>query len=107
MMRHRHFAGTAAILIAATAVAASAQVAPPAQPPTAADAQAQRAAAAAMPDSTGTGPYPSIKEMVASLPDHVVYHPANLAALGSHKLGILVWGNGGCSADGASARHHL
>lgn len=111
-MRYRHFArGTAATLIAATAIAASAQVAPPANPAATAEAQAlaqaQRAAAAAMPDSTGTGPYPAVKEMVASLPDHVVYRPANLAALGSHKLGILVWGNGGCSADGASARHHL
>ena len=95
-MRYRHLAhGTAVALIAATAIAAPAQVAPPATP------------APVMPDSTGTGRYPAIKEMVASLPDHVVYRPANLAALGSHKLGILVWGNGGCSADGASARHHL
>jgi hypothetical protein len=104
-MRYRHLAlGTAAV-IAATAMAASAQVAPPASPATA--QEARRAAAAGMPDSSGTGPYPAVKEMVASLPDHVVYRPADLAALGSRKLGILIWGNGGCSADGASARHHL
>jgi dienelactone hydrolase len=36
-----------------------------------------------------------------------VYRPANLAALGNDKLGILAWGNGGCSADGAGARLHL
>ena len=101
-MRYRHLArGTAATLITMTAIAVSAQVAPPASPAPAQDAQ--RAAAAAMPDSTGTGPYPALKEMVASLPDHVVYRPADLAALGSRKLGVLVWGNGGCSADGASA----
>jgi dienelactone hydrolase len=38
---------------------------------------------------------------------HVVYRPTNLAALGSRKLGVLVWGNGGCMDNGASARAHL
>jgi hypothetical protein len=41
------------------------------------------------------------------LPDHVIYRPANLAALNGKRLGVLLWGNGGCSADGASARFHL
>ncbi|MGF7146808.1 dienelactone hydrolase [Sphingomonas zeicaulis] len=66
-----------------------------------------RAAADAMPDTPGTGPYPAIKEIDPSLPDHVVYRPKDLAKLGDRKLAVLVWGNGGCRADGASARQHL
>jgi dienelactone hydrolase len=37
----------------------------------------------------------------------VIYRPADLSKLGSTKLGILAWGNGGCAADGAGARFHL
>ena len=59
------------------------------------------------PDSRGTGPFPAIKEADPALPDHVVYRPEDLGALGTLKLGVVVWGNGGCAADGASARHHL
>ncbi len=59
------------------------------------------------PDTPGTGAYPAMKEEVASLPDHVVYRPANVAALGSLKLGVVAWGNGGCSDDAASTRNHL
>ncbi|QYE36714.1 hypothetical protein KZX46_07300 [Polymorphobacter sp. PAMC 29334] len=66
-----------------------------------------RAAADAMPDTPGTGPYPAIKTVEPGLPDHVVYLPADPAKLGSRKLGVLVWGNGGCSDDAASARQHL
>lgn len=58
-------------------------------------------------DTQGTGKFPALKETVASLPDHVVYRPANLAGLGKTKLGLYVFGNGGCSDDGASARMHL
>jgi hypothetical protein len=61
----------------------------------------------AIPDTPGTGPFAPLKEIDASLPDQVVYRPANLAALGSTKLGLYVFGNGGCSNDGASARLHL
>ncbi|WP_315761749.1 hypothetical protein [Sphingomonas sp. Y38-1Y] len=60
-----------------------------------------------LPDTGGTGPYRAIREVDATLPDHVVYRPADLGALKGRKLGILVWGNGGCSEDGASARQHL
>lgn len=60
-----------------------------------------------VPDTPGTGPYPAIKEEVASLPLHVVYRPADLSKLGNKKLGVLAWGNGGCSDDGASSRLHL
>jgi len=59
------------------------------------------------PDNIGTGAYPAIKEEVDSLPAHVVYRPRDLAALGSQKLGVVAWGNGGCSDDGASSRFHL
>lgn len=61
----------------------------------------------ATPDTPGTGRHPALKEEVASLPDHVVYRPADLGKLGSRKLGIYVFGNGACSDDGASARLHL
>jgi hypothetical protein len=59
------------------------------------------------PDTPGTGSYPSIKEMVPSLPNHVVYRPADLSKFGKQKLGVLAWGNGGCAADGAGSRFHL
>lgn len=60
-----------------------------------------------MPDTVGTGRYPAIKEEVPSLPDHVIYRPKDLSKLGNEKLGVLAFGNGGCSADGAGARFHL
>jgi dienelactone hydrolase len=60
-----------------------------------------------LPDTVGTGPYPALKEMDSSLPDHVVYRPKDFSQLGRKKLGVLAWGNGGCAADGAGARMHL
>jgi dienelactone hydrolase len=42
-----------------------------------------------------------------ALPDATIYRPANLQGLGGRKLGVLIWGNGGCSNDGASAQAHL
>ena len=48
-----------------------------------------------------------MKEEVPSLPHHVVYRPKDLGALGRQKLGVVAWGNGGCSEDGASSRFHL
>ena len=41
------------------------------------------------------------------MPAHVVYRPKDLTALGTTKLGVVAWGNGGCSDDGASTRLHL
>ena len=67
----------------------------------------QDTGASTRPDTPGTGPFPAMKEEVASLPAHVVYRPANLSALGGLKLGVVAWGNGGCSDDGASSRFHL
>lgn len=85
-----------ALLAVLAAVPAYAQTAP-----------APAAPAPVLPDSRGLGPYPAIKEADPSLPGHVVYRPENLGAMGSLKLGVVVWGNGGCSGDGAGARHHL
>src|ERR1700744_5232752 len=59
------------------------------------------------PDTVGTGKYPALKETVDSLPNHVIYRPADLTKLGKEKLGVLAWGNGGCAADGAGARFPL
>ncbi|MEO9131520.1 MAG: hypothetical protein ABI240_09955 [Sphingomonas sp.] len=106
-MNHSFLARAALIASTMLAGAALAQVSPPANADLAREAAAQRAANAQMPDTTGTGPFAAIKEVVPSLADHVFYHPADLAALGSRKIGILAWGNGGCSDDGASARLQL
>ncbi|QJU60724.1 hypothetical protein HL653_15980 [Sphingomonas sp. AP4-R1] len=56
-----------------------------------------------MPDGPGTGPYPAIKAVDPAFPDHVVYRPRDVAAVG-RPLGVLLWANGGCRGDGASAR---
>jgi dienelactone hydrolase len=93
-------------LLGAEIVAAQA---PTAVAPTAGNDAAQRQIAEnnKLPDPPGTGRFPAMKEEVASLPKHVVYRPANLAALGNQKLGVVAWGNGACSNDGASSRFHL
>ncbi|MDT8758429.1 hypothetical protein MZO42_06950 [Sphingomonas psychrotolerans] len=86
-------------LVALMAVPAMAQQTPPAPAPAKADQNA--------PDSHGDGPFAAIKEVDPGLPRHVVYRPAALDALDKGKLGVVVWGNGGCSGDGAGARQHL
>jgi len=48
-----------------------------------------------------------MKEEDPSLADHTVYRPRDIAALGKQKLGVVAWGNGGCSDDAASTRFHL
>jgi hypothetical protein len=53
-----------------------------AQPPALSEAVQQIAES-----SPGRGRFPALKEEVASLPRHVIYRPANLAALGDQKLG--------------------
>ena len=97
------------ITLAAAGVAAvtSAQQPPAGAPP---DRAAQERAAAelnARPDTLGSGQFPAMKEEVPSLPRHVVYRPKELGGLGGQKLGVVAWGNGGCSDDGASSRFHL
>ncbi|HWK41850.1 MAG TPA: hypothetical protein VNR60_07950 [Croceibacterium sp.] len=88
------------------ASAAAAQV-PPQSADERAREQAEQAAYQAKPDTQGTGRYPSLKEMDWSLPDHTIYRPANLSRVGDGELGVIAWGNGGCSRDGASVRFHL
>jgi len=61
----------------------------------------------AVPDTPGTGRFAALKEVDPGLAEHVIYRPANLESLGSSKLGVYVFGNGGCTDDGASARLHL
>jgi acetyl esterase/lipase len=68
---------------------------------------AERARSTQRPDTPGSGPYPALKEVDPALPHHVLYRPANLNKLKGRKLGILLWGSGGCSNDAASARFHL
>ena len=96
------------LLALSCASAAGAQRAPSTSDPAlAAREAALRAAYDTMPDTGGTGAYAAIKEVDPRLPNHVVYRPAKLEALGPRKLGVIVWGNGGCREDGASARQHL
>ena len=59
------------------------------------------------PDTPGSGRFAAMKEEIAALPRHVVYRPKDLGALGTTKLGVVAWGNGGCSDDAASSRFHL
>ena len=92
--------------ICATGAAAAQQ--PPAAAPVDRAAQERQAAEInARPDTPGSGQFPAMKEEVASLPRHVVYRPKDLGGLGRQKLGVVAWGNGGCSDDGASSRFHL
>ena len=95
----------AVAFIGCLAGAAAAQQATP--PPANQAAAARQAEINKRPDTPGTGRFAAMKEEVASLPRHVVYRPKDLAALGSTKLGVVAWGNGGCSEDGASSRFHL
>lgn len=94
-----------AALIACSATA-QAQPGPPSPEMLAAMAEAQ-ARFDALPDTPGTGPFPAIREVARNLPGNTVYRPANLAVIAPGSLGVVAWGNGGCSPDGASARNHL
>ncbi len=74
----------------------------------AAEAQApSRPGGEASPDTPGTGPFPAVKLIEPGLSDQVVYRPDDLDRLGDTRLGVYVFGNGGCSDDAASSRLHL
>ncbi len=60
-----------------------------------------------VPDSPGTGPNRVIRHVLDSLPDEVVYQPADLSALGTTKMPVYLFGNGACSTDATKSRHHL
>jgi hypothetical protein len=94
-----------ACLAACVGSVAAAQQAPPRQPdPAALERQAELNR---RPDTPGSGRFAAIKEEIPALPRHVVYRPKDLDALGRTKLGVVAWGNGGCSDDAASSRFHL
>jgi dienelactone hydrolase len=65
------------------------------------------AAANALTELIGSGPYPAMLERDLALPNATIYRPAALGEIGKRKLGVVIWGNGGCTDDGASARAHL
>ncbi len=97
-------------LLAATSLAAMALAATPTQAQDNAEAEdfaAMMERVNQLPDTPGDGPHPSLIEVVDDLPDHVVYRPADLSAVGPNGLGVFVWGNGGCADDGTSSRFHL
>jgi hypothetical protein len=96
---------TVACIAACAGAVAAAQQAPPPQPDRA--ALERQADINRRPDTPGTGRFPAMKEEIASLPRHVVYRPQDLNALAGTKLGVVAWGNGGCSDDAASSRFHL
>jgi hypothetical protein len=58
------------------------------------------------PDTVGNGPYPATYAMAPNGMDDVVYQPQDLTLVKA-KLGVYIWGNGGCGYDATSARFHL
>jgi hypothetical protein len=58
------------------------------------------------PDSTGSGAYSATYAMAPNGMEDVVYEPKDLSLV-KGKLGVYIWGNGGCGYDAASARFHL
>lgn len=64
-------------------------------------------AANATPTLRGSGPFPAMSELDLGYPAATLYRPADLGALGRRKLGLLIWGNGGCTDDAGSAAGHL
>jgi hypothetical protein len=52
---------------------------------------------AAAPAGPGSGPFPAVSEVDSGLPTHTVFRPANLDGLGSVRLPVVAWANGGCA----------
>ena len=96
-----------ALAVAAASVSRLVAAQPPAAPQPDRAALERQAEINKRPDTPGTGRFAAMKEEVATLPRHVVYRPKDLGALGTTKLGVVAWGNGGCSDDAASSRFHL
>ncbi len=55
---------------------------------------AQTRGGAAPRPTTGSGPYKSVMEMDAGLPDHTIYRPEDMSALSGVTLPLVIWGNG-------------
>jgi len=58
------------------------------------------------PDTPGSGTYAATYAMAPNGLEDVVYQPKDMAAV-KGKLGVYIWGNGGCGYDATSARFHL
>jgi hypothetical protein len=54
----------------------------------------------------GSGPYKAVMATEGSLPQHVLYYPANVPAAAG-KLPVIAWGNGGCIHAGNRFRVFL
>jgi len=102
--------GLAILALAAASQSLAQSVAPPAFPVPTPEERAREAAIQEaynkQPDTPGTGTYPAMKEEDPGLPDHVIFRPTDLSKIGPGQLGIVAWGNGGCSKDGAGVRFH-
>lgn len=68
---------------------------------------ADKAKVDADPEVRGSGPYPAMTERDIAFPNATIYRPADLAGMGTRKLGVVIWGNGACNNDGASAYKYL
>jgi hypothetical protein len=55
----------------------------------------------------GTGPYKAIMATDPGAREFVLYYPANLDALGTRKMPIILWGNGSCTYQGNKFRNFL
>lgn len=106
MRAHGVVAGLTGIWMAGCLVAHGAAAPSPA--PAAAPApDAVEALRNSLPDTPGTGRFPALKETDPRLPGQVIFRPADLAALGSTRLGVYAFGNGACTDDAAHTRLHL
>jgi dienelactone hydrolase len=103
----RRFTCSALALVSTLLATAALAQRPAPSPAELAAMEEQRSLINRMPDNPGTGPFAAMKQEIPELPKHVIYRPANLAGLGQNKLGVVAWGNGGCSDDAASSRFHL
>lgn len=57
--------------------------------------------------AAGTGPYPAEMVTDSTLPGFTVYRPKDLRQLGSLRMPLVAWGNGGCANVGDSAKAFL
>ena len=55
----------------------------------------------------GSGPHKAVMAEEPGLSAHVAYYPADLAALGTRKMPVVVWGNGSCLYAGNRYRQFL
>jgi hypothetical protein len=68
---------------------------------------AQTRASAPPRPTTGSGPYKAVMEMDTGLPDHTIYRPEDMSALGGITLPLVIWGNGACVNAGNSFSNFL